>query len=127
MKKRRWLDVRSVSNIDIQSLTYDRTWDRYLAWAEDYGNEDNLLFISGTGELLSRENIKDRLKGFYQLYDRGNDPIPLLEIVTQGNNIALIAREGNIFTSKTDSNNSIQAIWHYDLDSNVIQLTYKSN
>lgn len=127
VKKRRWLDVRSTNNIDIQSLTYDRTSDRYIAWAKNYvGNEGDLLFISGTGELLFQESIRDRLKGFYRLYDRDNDPGIVPEIVAKGDNIALIARN-NDFISKTPSNNSIQAIWHYDLNTNVIQLTYKSD
>ena len=127
VKKRRWLDVRSTNNINIQSLTYDRTSDRYIAWAENYaGNEGDLLFISGTGELLSQESISDRMKGFYRLYDRGNGPSIVPEIVAKGDKLALIARN-NDFASKTPSNNSIQAIWHYDLMTNVIQLTYKSD
>lgn len=126
VKKRRWLDVRSTNNINIQSLTYDRTSDRYIAWAENYvGNEGDLLFISGTGELLSQESIRDRLKGFYRLYDRGNEPSIVPEIVAKDDDIALIARK-NDFASKI-SNNSIQAIWHYNLITNVIQLTYKSD
>ena len=32
-KKRQWLDVRSLNQIDIDSFTYDEVADRYVAWA----------------------------------------------------------------------------------------------
>ena len=132
VKKRRWLDVRSVNNMDIKSLTYDRISDRYIAWAEDYGGHaDDLLFISGEGELLSKETVSDRLTGFYRQYDRGNDSTPIVEIVAKGNNIALITRSYHPwqpeFSSSSRSVNPIYSIWHYDLDSKDIRLTYKSN
>ena len=116
-KQRRWLDVRSLNNLDLKSLTYDRTSDRYIAWGEDYLNMDDLLFISGTGKLLSTESISDRLTGFYRQYDRGNESSPVVEIAANGNNLALMTYEGN----------SIQSIWHYDMDLKDIRLTYKSN
>ena len=117
VKKRRWLDVRSLNNLDLKSLTYDRTSDRYIAWADDYLNMNDLLFISGTGKLLSTKSISDRLTGFYRQYDRGNERFPVVEIAANGNNLALMTYEGN----------SIQSIWHYDMDSKDIRLTYKSN
>ena len=131
-EKRRWLDVRSVNNMDIQSLTYDRISDRYIAWAKDYGGyEDDLLFISGEGELLSKETVSDRLTGFYRQYDRDNNPTPIIEIVAQGNNIALMMRSYHIwqpeFSYSNRYSNPIHSIWHYDLDSQDIRLTYKSN
>ena len=117
VKKRRWLDVRSLNNLDLKSLTYDRTSDRYIAWGENYLNMDDLLFISGTGKLLSTESISDRLTGFYRQYDKGNERSSVVEIAANGNNLALMTYQGN----------SIQSIWHYDLDSKDIRLTYKSN
>lgn len=119
VNKRRWLDVRSVNNIDLQSLTYDPASDRYIAWAEDYGqgHQGQLLFISGTGELLSQERVSDRLKGFYRQYDRNNGRSPVVEIIARGNNIVLLTRSGN----------SVRSIWHYDEDSKTVRLTYKSN
>ena len=116
-KQNRWLDARSLNNIDLKSLTYDPTSDRYVAWAEDYGwNQGNLLFISGTGELLFQESVSDRMAGFHQLYDRGNEMPPTVEVFARGSSIYLMVH----------AQDSIRSIWHYDLDSNNVRLTYKS-
>ncbi|MGD1921972.1 MAG: hypothetical protein ACFCAD_25625, partial [Pleurocapsa sp.] len=116
VKKRRWLDVRPLHNVDVKSLAYDQTLDRYVAWAEDFGrNKGNLLFIAGTGELLYQENISDRMRGFYQLYNRNNQMPPVVEVIARGNKIALI----------THSKNSVQSIWYYDIYSNTIKSTYR--
>ncbi len=116
-RKRRWLDVRSLKNIDVKSLTYDRILDRYVGWVEDFGrNEGNLLFIAGTGELLYQENIRDRMTGFDRLYDSNNYEPPVVEIFAKGNSIALI----------TYSKNSVRSIWHYNLNSNTINSTYQA-
>ena len=111
-KKRKWLDVRSLNQIDIDSFTYDEVADRYLAWAHG-----NLLFISSSGELLSRESMTDKMKGFYRLYDRGNEQPPAVEIVADGDNIALMTYSGN----------SIKYIWYYNHNLKTVQLTYKSD
>jgi|GEM_PF-2602091 len=117
VKQRRWLDVRSLNNFDLKSITYDRMSDRYVAWAEDYGmNRGNLLFFSGTGELLSQENISDRMAGFERLSDQRYAMQNPVEIFARGDNLALMIYKGN----------SVQYIWHYDLDSKNIRLTYKS-
>lgn len=66
VRRRRWLDVRSLDNIDLKSLTYDRTLDRYVAQVEDFGrNEGNLVFISGNGELLRRESRGGLIRELY--------------------------------------------------------------
>ncbi|MGL5943759.1 MAG: hypothetical protein ACRC2S_26015 [Waterburya sp.] len=111
-KKRKWLDVRSLNQIDIDSFTYDEVADRYLAWAHG-----SLLFISSSGELLFRESMMDKMKNFYRLYDQGNEQPPAVEIVANGDNIALI----------NYSNNSIQSIWYYNHNFKTVQLTYKSD
>ena len=116
-RKRRWLDMRSLDNIDIKSLTYDRNSDRYVAWAEDFGSVGgNLLFISGNGELLFQESIGDRMTELYQHRDRFDAKPTAVEIFARGNNIALMTYSGN----------SLQYVWHYDLAEDTIQLTYKS-
>ena len=113
--KNHWYDVRSLDNIDVKSIAYDRLLDRYVAWTEDYGlNEGNLLFIAGTGELLYREDIRDRLVGFDRLYDPNSYMTPVVEIIARGNQIALI----------THARNSVQSIWYYDRNSNTIRSTY---
>lgn len=118
VKKRRWQDVRSLNNFDIKSLAYDRKLDRYVAWTEDFGyNKGNLLFIAGTGELLGQKSISDRMNGFYQLYDRENQPLPTVEIMVKGNKIALM----------THSKNSVQSIWYYDMPTDTIKSTYRTN
>ncbi|MEM7593923.1 MAG: hypothetical protein AAF383_20865, partial [Cyanobacteria bacterium P01_A01_bin.83] len=127
VRKRRWLDVRSVNNLDIQSLTYDRVSDRYIAWAEDFLERGELIFISGTGELLAQEQVGNKMPGFYRHYDRGNEAAPAVEIAAQGNNIALIVRKNNEYGITISDNNPVQSIWHYDVDSKTVRLTYKSN
>ena len=117
VKKRRWLDARSLYNIDLKSLAYDPTSDRYVAWAEGYGrNSGDLLFLSETGELLHRENVSHLLAGFQVLYDPDNQMPPAIEIVARGNNITLM----------THAKNSVRYIWHYDLESQKARLTYQS-
>ena len=116
-RQRRWLDVRSLNNLDLKSITYDRATDRYVAWAEDYGmNRGNLLFFSGTGELLFQENISDRMVGFARLSNDDRVLLDRVDIFARGNNIALTIYDGN----------SVQYIWHYNLDSETVRLTYKS-
>lgn len=127
VKKRRWLDVRSVSDFDITSLAYDSVSDRYIAWASDidagYADGGSLLVISGTGELLKNEYIADKMPEYFRLYDRGNEPEPRVTVKVNGNNVALIGYENDY-----ESNLNVpQAIWHYNLSSKTVQLTYKSN
>ena len=54
VKQGLWLDARSLDNIDVQSITYNRASDLYTTEIQNYGMESNgsQLFISGTGELL---------------------------------------------------------------------------
>ena len=117
VKTRRWLDARSLYDIDLKSLTYDPTTDRYVAWAEGYDtNSGNLVFLSETGGLLHRENVSHLLAGFQVLYDFDNEMPRAIEIVARGNNITLM----------THANNSVGYIWHYDLESQTARLTYQS-
>ena len=48
---------------------------------------------------------------------------PVLEIVANGDNVALIARNYSDFG--TPLNGSIQSIWHYDSEYKTVKLTYK--
>ncbi|MEO1673449.1 MAG: hypothetical protein AAFR77_22170 [Cyanobacteria bacterium J06631_2] len=66
VQQRRWLDVRSLDNIYLKSLTYEAATDRYIAQVEDFGmNEGNLVFIAGNGELLRRESRGGLVKELY--------------------------------------------------------------
>ena len=114
VQNRRWLDVRSLNNIDLQSLTYDKITDRYIAWADG-----NLVFISPTGQILYQEPVMNRLKGFNRLYDQDNESIPALEIAANGKNITLMTHVEN-------SLKTIRVIWYYNLESKTTQLAYKS-
>ncbi|MBN1472986.1 MAG: DUF1311 domain-containing protein [Syntrophaceae bacterium] len=104
VKKKQWIDFRSLNNIDIFSLSYDESADRYVAWAD----RDRLLLISNDGNVLFTKNITKQLTGFYRL--RGK-----INIAPNGNDIALYCvRE-----------NSIKNIWYYNLDTDTAILTYK--
>ena len=116
-KQRRWLDARSLYNIDLKSLTYDPVADRYVAWSQNFGrNSGDLVFLSATGELLARENISHLLAGFNLLYDTDNHIPPAIEIVARGNNITLM----------THARNSVRYIWYYNLESKTARLAFKS-
>ena len=124
-KNKRWLDVRSVNGLDITSLSYDSTSDRYIAWLNEYGGdtfEGTLLLISGTGKLLSSEYVSDKMPELYRLYDSANGLMPLVKLAAQGNNLALIAYKHDILEP---IGSTPQAIWHYNLESKTMQLTYK--
>lgn len=125
VQNRRWLDARSLKGIDLQSLTYDPTADRYLAWSESFiDNGSNLWFLSSSGELLFQENLGDRLPGYYQLYDQGNEPNPQVKILVNGHNLTLIARQNPHGVNSQSNHSSITAIWHYNRHEDQINLRY---
>lgn len=112
-RNRKWLDYRSVSNIDIFSLSYDAKADRYVAWTD----EGSLLFISGAGEALFAKQVLSRLEGFGRIYDRGNGRPPRLQIAANGDDIALVYIVDG----------AVKNIWHYSLKTDAAALTYSRN
>jgi hypothetical protein len=106
----RWIDYRSLDNVDIFSLAYDHKMDRYVAWTD----QGNLQFISGDGIPLFKRNVAPLLEGFGRLYDRGNSRAPRITIAPSGNDLALLSIDGN----------SVKRIWHYDVNANRATLTY---
>ena len=109
----KWIDFRSVNNIDVFSMAYDRELDQYVAWT----NFGELLFISGEGNALSKVRVTDKLPGFNRLYDRGNSQAPRVGIAPNGKTIALIAFSGS----------SVKSIWQYDTELQTGKLTYKAD
>ncbi|MBS4097052.1 MAG: hypothetical protein KGZ83_09490 [Sulfuricella sp.] len=105
-----WVDYRSLNNIDIFSLSYDKTKDHYVAWTD----QGELLFISGNGDFLSKRKIAHLLEGFGRIYDRGNTEFPTLSVVPAGDDIVLVYIQGN----------AVARIWHYDSIENKAILTY---
>ena len=120
VKQRRWLDFRSLNNADLESITYDRVGDRYIAWGkgmlEDGAWVDNnsLVIISADGKLQDHENVAPQMLGFRRLSNYGNQPEPIMKIRAYGNHITLMAYSSDPFRSveKTPL-----AIWRYNLDS----------
>ena len=106
----KWLDFRSLDNVDISSFAYDEVADRYVAWT-GYG----LLFMAGDGTPLYERRLANRLPGFNRLYDTGNAQPPSLLVVPKGDQIALVKQQGP----------SVGMIWYYDVPLDVVQLTYK--
>jgi hypothetical protein len=83
----KWLDFRSLNNVDISSLAYyDELADRYVAWT----TEGSLLFVAGDGTPLYAKHLADRLPGFNRLYDTDNSRPPSLIVVPRGDQIALV-------------------------------------
>lgn len=55
VRQRRWLDMRSLDNIDLKSISYNLASDTYTAEIKSYSMDESarkFLFISGEGELL---------------------------------------------------------------------------
>ncbi|CAH0219717.1 hypothetical protein SRABI70_02202 [Pseudomonas sp. Bi70] len=107
----KWLDFRSLNNVDISSLAYDELADRYVAWT----TEGSLLFVASDGTPLYTKHLADRLPGFNRLYDTGNSQPPSLMVVPRGDQIALVKPDGR----------SVGLIWYYDVQLDIVQLTYK--
>lgn len=112
VKTNKWVDFRSVNNIDIYSMAYDRSADRYVAWASN----GSLIFISALGELLFTHDVASKLPGFYRTYDRNNSRPPRLTLAPNGAYVALV----NI------SINSVKNIWVYDIGNQTAKLTYRA-
>ncbi len=108
--KQKWLDYRSLNNIDIFSLAFDPQGDRYVAWTR----RGNLVFISGEGHGLFSREVRTRLEGFGRLYDRGNGPPPRVHLAAKEDDIAIIYIGGN----------RVSQIWHYSVKTENAVLTY---
>jgi hypothetical protein len=111
-RAKKWIDFRSMNNIDVYSLAYDKNLDRYVAWTDT----GDLLFISGEGHALFKARVTDKLPGFGRLYDRNNSRAPRIGIAPDGNNVALVAFSGD----------SVRSIWEYEVESQIGRLTYRS-
>ncbi len=111
-RQEKWIDFRSLENIDIYSLAYDQKADRYVAWTD--GGE--LLFISGEGDALFTKKVASKMEGFGRLYDRGNSRVPRMTLVPEGDDVAIVHVAGNV----------VKRIWHYNVKSESAVLTYKN-
>jgi len=111
-KQEKWIDFRSLENIDIYSLAYDQKADRYVAWT----GGGSLLFISGEGEALFTKNVMSKMEGFGRLYDRGNSQVPRMTVAPEGDDIALLYIGGN----------TVKRIWYYNVKTDSADLTYKA-
>lgn len=125
VKTGRWLDFRSLNNVDFHSLAYDAQNDRYIGWV-DFGPGD-LVFFSGEGEALFSRRVADRLPGFGRLYDSGNGPRPALAVFPHGDELALVAFAGGGMPRPGGAEAaSVQAIWLYNVARDQAALTYKA-
>lgn len=106
----KWLDYRSLNNIDITTFAYDEVADRYVAW---YGQ--GLLFMGADGTPLYTKQITERLPGFKRLSLGRLGEAAGFIVVPKGDQIALVTQDGP----------SVGMIWYYDVAKDVAQLTYK--
>lgn len=111
-RRERWLDVRSLKDIDIQSLAFDPLGDRYVAWTS-YGD---LLLVSPEGHGLMQRRVLQLLPGYGALYDRGNASAPRLTLAPHGDQLALVA----ILSGRP------RRVWVYDWQRNTAQMTWRS-
>jgi hypothetical protein len=112
-RQQKWIDYRSLNNVDILSLSYDQKADRYVAWTE----QGRLVFISGEGAAIFAKEVVSRLDGFGRLYDRGNARMPRVQIAAKGDDIAMVYIGGH----------SVSRIWHYNVKTEDAVLTYAQN
>lgn len=112
VRRERWIDFRSLNNIDIKAFAYDPVGKRYLAWTDN----GDLLSISSEGSLQSKKpQLAKQLKGFGRLYDGGNASPPQVVLASRGSDIAFVYIEGN----------QVSHIWSYDEKTGQVDLTYK--
>lgn len=108
----RWLDVRSLKDIDIASLAFDPVASRYAAWT----TAGALLLISRHGEAILHRRIIEVLPAFGTMYDRGNEQPPRLTLAPRGDDIAMVAfRQGRV-----------SHIWVYNVQRHQAQFTWRA-
>lgn len=116
----RWLDFRSLDDVDLKSLTYDRVGDRYIAWgggalgSGNWADDTNLVVISAMGKLLAYEDVASKIPDVQHLSDRIDRLEPEIRLSMNGDNVVLTA-----YPSKyLESIYGAEAIgtWHYNLD-----------
>lgn len=107
----RWIDFRSMKNVDAVTLAYDPGSDRYLAWTRDA----RLLFLSNEGQPVSERKLTGILPG-YKRWFADRDYSHIVRIVPNKGAVALVAFERG----------SVRWIWHYNINSNEARLTYRN-
>ena len=105
----RWIDCRSLEELDILSLAYDPVRRQYVGWTAD----GELIFIASTGEKLHSVKI-ERLPNAGVAADRGNERMPTLKLVPRGNQVALVRIV----------NRTVRRIWVYEIDAGTLVETY---
>lgn len=112
VKARKWLDYRSLHDVDITGFAYDPVAKRYVAWT----TAGDLIFISPQGERQFSRKAFARLTAFGETYDRGNERVPPLMIVPRGNDIALIHFAGG----------QVHRVWLYRVSEDTATMTYRA-
>jgi hypothetical protein len=111
-KNQRWVDFRSMRDIDVFALAYDQKLDRYVGWTSSGG----LIFIDAASGAVMQRRVVDRLTAFGRLYDGLNRQPPRLTIVPQGDDIMLVYIEAG----------QVRRIWHYDVQTDSVEFTYSA-
>lgn len=112
VRRAKWLDFRSLNEMDITSLAYDAKASRYVAWSTD----GELMFLTGEGVLQSKVPMVALLSDFGTIHDRGNSKVPRLALVPQGGSVVLLHLSGT----------TASHIWTYDIQGASARLTYKT-
>lgn len=108
----KWLDYRSLDNLDLNALSYDAKADRYMGWS----SEGSLVFLSHAGQLQTTRRILDQLSGFGRGYDRGNESIPRLALYASSPEVALVRIDAGV----------VEQVWHYNFSSGKATLSYSA-
>lgn len=111
-KKKRWIDFRSLREIDIFSLSYDQMLDRYVAWT----SSGKLLFINSDGAAMFNRRVVDRLLGVNRFCDVSSSWEIRMTVFPRGNDIALVCISGGV----------VKGVWYYDVNADTALLTYTS-
>ena len=122
-EQKRWLDYRSLNNVDIFSISYDREADGYVAWTG--GN--SLFFLSGEGDPLFARNVAPVLQELGRPYAQGHIANAGL-LFGQGHiamppRLIIAANKDDIALVRV-SESRVAKIWHYNLRTEQTVLTF---
>ncbi len=113
VRDRRWRDYRSLNNIDLHSMAYEARTRSLLAW----GSFGDLVMLDDTGRKVMEQPLRAKLRSLTELFDQGNEQVPRLRVIPQGQNLALVAVQGG----------RIERIWTYNINSGASEYTFRAS
>ncbi len=108
----RWLDFGSMQDIDANSISYDLSRDRYLAWTQN----GEILLLSANGTPQARLKVEGKLPLLDRVFRRDAGDMTRLSVFGHGEEAVLVAYSGD----------NVRYVWEYNIPSGRGTLTYKA-